>query len=195
MNGQFSGGRYTRLVTTTAKFCLAAALLPIAAHASLIGQSGTVEYDYPAVGQVYSMSGGPFAFTVSAVVLTESDPGFKFVQNTIGPSGIDIAFLQTSQFGPTTFNGEVFMFPNVIINGVTVTQNMGAVVTFDATHIYANFQGLSFCKDDTFVNIAVDAGDPAPEPASSASLGAGLAALLAAGAVKRRMNTKRAMCV
>ncbi len=76
----------------------------------LNGVTGMVEYDFPCLGCLYGNGGGPYPFTVPATVLTESDPGFLFVQNVLSDSGIDIGYLWSSSWTPAAFNGEVFTF-------------------------------------------------------------------------------------
>ena len=74
------------------------------------GSFGFVEYDFPCLGCLYGNGGGPYAFTNPGTVLTETDPGFPFVQNDFVPSGVNISYLWSAGWTPASFNGEVFTF-------------------------------------------------------------------------------------
>jgi len=134
--------------------------------------SGSVEYNYPNLGSLYSNGGGPVAFTVPQTVYLNSDPGFPFIKNEITSSFIYITFDidHVSWFSNVSFNGEVFTL-NDTINSIIVDQNMDAVVTFDSNHIYLNWQGLDF-NAQTYVKVSVNSA--VPEPASMLLLGLGL---------------------
>ena len=136
--------------------------------------SGTAEYDYPLLGIIYINDGGPIPFTAPQTVLLNKDPGFDYVQNAITSNSIDISFLFTFRFSSFgTFNGEVFKMPTDTIPGISVSQNMGATVTFDKHDIYVNWEDLPFTEGVTYVDI-----DVVPEPCSLLLFGSGLAGLI-----------------
>lgn len=162
---------------------LCAIIAPAAKANTLTGQSGTAVYDYPSVGTVLTCgtctNSGPTSFTVPATVdFSTGIPGVpNVVQNVISATGIDISFLAGSNFATGTFNGEVFNFPTFSITGISVTQNMGAVVTSDANDVYVNWEGLVYTTTD-YVDIAVSGSAAAtPEPSAVALLCCGILVL------------------
>lgn len=168
---------------------LALCIMPLALHAdSILGQSGTVEYDFPNVGNTYD---GPVAFTVTGaptVIYLNQDFGAPgLVQNTITGSGIDVTFTNSATWSGAAFNGEVYSFPGLNITSVTAGGNYAAdtVVTFDSSHIYLNWQGSSFTPSDV-LTLTVNGGSPIPEPSSMLLIGSGLMA--GAGALRRKLS-------
>ena len=113
------------------------------ARADLIGQSGTVQYDYPCLGCVLEQ---PVPFTVPDTVVIE-----QVLQNTITGTGIDITSLSSPMLATVPFSGEVFTFPDFTLSGIVVSQNLDAGVSFDSHHIYINLEGLCLTSA-SFVN-------------------------------------------
>jgi hypothetical protein len=162
-----------KLSITLFVLCLAS----VSAYAATI--SGTVEYNFPNLGDLYPNDGGPVAFTVppQTVITLNSDIGFPFVQNTISDISICIEFLYSAGWTSASFNGEVFKFSDFDINGINVNQSMGADITYDTHAIYVNWQGLPFTQGESFVNIAYNPSNAVPEPTSLLLLATGLGAL------------------
>jgi len=136
--------------------------------------SGTEEYCYPTVGSVSNS----LSFTAP---FTESDQLIFAVQNTITSNSIDIIML--GYFLPwysAAFNGEVFKMPSDTIPGISVSQNMGATVTFDKHDIYVNFQGL-YSNPGNYVDINI-----VPEPCTILLFCSGLAGLFG---IRRKFKT------
>ena len=152
-----------------------AALLSVAAFGTTIdGQTGTVTYLYPTQADIYQ---APISFTAPATVDTLLFQG-QDVRNTIGGSGIIVTSPVTLGFNTAAFNGEEFTLPGLTITSLSVSKSpsaTGATVTFDATHIFVNMQGLTLSPED-FVNITINPGAPSgvPEPSSLLLLGSGL---------------------
>jgi len=163
---------------------LCATIAPAARADNLTGQSGTAALDYPSVGTVLTCpictNEGPTSFTTPATVdFTTGNPDVpgNAVQNVISATGIDISFLENSNFATATFNGEVFNFPDFTITGISVSQNLGAVVTFDANDVYVNWEGLVYTTTE-YADITVSGSAvAAPEPSAGALLCGGILAL------------------
>ena len=168
-----------KTLKTVAMFILTGFLICGTAHATIT--SGTAEFDFPNLGTLFE---GPVAFTAPQTVFLN----LGFVQNDILATGINIGFPKgTAGFASAAFNGEVFNLPNDTVTSLTVNQNMGASVTFDAHHIYVNFSDLSFAKGQTFVDISVTGPVPTvPEPVSLFLFGAGLVGMAVIGRKNRK---------
>jgi hypothetical protein len=148
--------------------------------------SGTVEYDYPTLGIVYvGFVSNPIPFTApQTVVFTSNVPD---IQNVISPTSINISALTNSSFlsvGVNGFNGEVYRFPIDTITSISVTQNQGATVTFDAHDIWVDFAGgvVSWTQGVSFVDIqvsSIDGTSTVPEPSTLLLFGGGLVGLAA----------------
>ena len=74
----------------------------------LSGVPGSVTYNYPTVTTIFNQGGGPFYFTVPAVVGTETQYGPPIVVNVLVDAGINIGYTISSSWSSAPFNGEVF---------------------------------------------------------------------------------------
>ena len=158
-------------------------LVATSSQASALITSGTVEEDIDSIGSLDPSYSGPTAFTAPAVVDLDFPLGIPNTQNDITSSSIDITWLHETLYDNPSFNGEVFKLPGADITGITVNQDVGAIVTFDSTDVYVNLSGdlvmnlgLSFV--DVTLTTSVPPPPPAvPEPLSLSLFGIGLAGI------------------
>ncbi len=104
--------------------------------------------------------------------------GSPAIMNDVSTNGIDISFYTSGAFANAGFNGEVFKLDNFDLTGIPVTQDMGAIVTFDEHDIYVNFAGLPFSQGSSFIDINITSGSPVPEPGTAWLFASGLAGLI-----------------
>ncbi len=166
----------------------AAIVSTTAGGTTLNGVSGTVEFDFPTLGTVFSGDGGPVAFTgpvaPPGILLNTGFAGAPngALVNTISGANIDINFLVAGHFlGDPTFDGEVFKLPTFTITSLSVSQNVGAQVSWDAHDIYVNFVGDPFTTS-SFVDLTVNSA-PVPLPGAALLM---LSGLVGVGALVRR---------
>ena len=155
----------------------------------LAGQTIQMTYRFPTINDVIS--------TTTSVV----GPAIEW-SNFIGEVSVDASdtnirfqFLSTSSWAPATFSGFGFFnvngtipgFAGVTLNSTNMAGFVQSNISFDADHIYVNWQGLSYTPA-TFVSIDIAAAaelpSTVPEPATLTLLGVGL--VVAAGLARSR---------
>jgi len=153
--------------------CLAAGVTSANAG-TLTGQDGTLYYDYPSLGSAFSTD--PFTVPATVITLTYGPD----LVNDIGGSSIDITFGNVGySFAGASFNGEDFNFPGTTITVTGYSSNFTGDWGAGPHDVWVNWQGLT-PDSSSYVTIDVAA---APEPASMALLGVGLAGL---GLIRRK---------
>jgi len=177
----------------------AGALLAVAAAApALAGPlDGAVvhsQYLYDSVSSVYEDYGNT---TVTGVTqLTDHLGGVPGIRLLASGSNLTASFADEPYGGtywnPASFNGFVVFddtntagaITNVTINGATNMAGFDSSrISFDADHIFINWQGLSF-DNSTVVSLDLNGGSAAPEPASWAMMLGGFGAI--GGAMRSR---------
>jgi len=171
---------------------VAAVLMSGNASATLFdGQTVNYQYYFPVLSNPY-----PSADNGNKVV----GPGIEVnnIADDLGTLDISdtnllISFNNYSSWVPATFNGfeitdilaTIPDFTSVLINPATNMAGFDSSrITFDADHIWVNWQGLGFDKA-TVVSLDVTGSSTVPEPSTLLLLGAGLAGV---GIVRRRLK-------
>jgi hypothetical protein len=180
----------------TIKHCLAGASLvaaSFAAHAGFLGQAVEARAFFPALPPGNSTNGGPVTAVVGAGVEFANGAFTPFFGPSFDFSDTSIAIVQTATgHQSAAFNGWQFFDVNGTIDDITGVSIAGdssgffsadpGRITFDANHIWINFQGLSFGQVAE-IGLNVTFGNAVPEPGSAALAGL---ALLAAAGLRRR---------
>ena len=170
------------------KRCLTAvafAISSVSAHAGLIGQTLSAQYYYPDTSSPYGLA--PFAppsFVVGSGVETIGDvEGVTSLIVDFSDSALILTLntvLPAPTWSPSSFNGPIFT-SSTALNLLSAT-NTGATtlvgfdnsrISFNATQLFLNWQGLSYRNGD-IVNIAFETITDVPEPMSLALLGLGV---------------------
>jgi hypothetical protein len=153
---------------------LALSLFALTANAGVLdGQTVNYQYYYPDLSSPYSNADNGNYFVGSGGV-TIANPvdnrGSLFIQG----NDLVLNFTSSSQFTPSTFNGFEITDNNLNFTNFSMTNNTalsGApVLTFDAHHLWANFQSLNFTQGGS-VTFSVSA---VPEPGEYALMATGL---------------------
>lgn len=165
------------------------------ANATLLnGQTVSFQYLFPTISSDYSSTAnGNYVVGSGVEVLNGVCCSFEGTVD-ISDNNIRVNFHGNGGYSSAAFNGflisdvlgQIGDFTSVSVNGAT---NMGGFdisdVTFDANHIWVNWQGLNFAPG---VVVSVDINgnsSDVPEPASLALIGLGFAGLGVARAFKR----------
>jgi hypothetical protein len=167
---------------------------PTVAGAIFDGQTINYQYYYPDLLSPYSNAdngnklGGP-----GIEVTNVAD---NRVTMDISDTNIFVGYLNTAAWNAAAFNGFVITdvfgtipdFTSVLLNPSTNLAGLDASrISFDANHIWVNWQGLSFSSENA-VSLDVEAGPAVPEPTSLVLLASGLMGLRAA------RNRRRPTC-
>jgi len=170
---------------TEALLAGAALLVTGSAHAQL--SQGTLGFNYlfPDAGSLYYQStfstsspetGFSGYFTTSATdhTITTSSFAFDSYWNPADFNGFEVY----------DYNGTIGAFTSVTIDPISNMAGLDASrVSFDADHIWVNWQGLNFTTD-TIVRLDVNGSGAVPEPASWAMMLGGFG--LVGGALRSR---------
>ena len=158
----------------------------------LLGQTLEIGYQFPSIGTTFDSR------TVVVGAGTEWSGVLGYVDVNVSDTNILFTFLGSNIFTPSSFGGFRFrdslgLIPTFTSATLNASSNMTGLtqsrVTFDADQIWVNWQGLSFTPA-TIVSIDITGAaelSEAPEPATFALLGTGLALIFA-----RRRRSNRA---
>jgi len=157
----------------------------------LAGQTLQMTYRFPTINDVVSTTTsvvGPaieWSNFIGAVSVDASDTNIRFT------------FHSTSSWAPAAFSGFAFFdlqgtipgFASVTLNSTNMAGFGQSTISFDADHIYVNWQGLSYTPA-TFVSIdlaaAAELPSAVPEPATLTLLGIGLVVVAGVARSRRR---------
>jgi PEP-CTERM motif len=151
----------------------------------LLGQMVNVSYRFPDINTVFN--GNSVDVLVGPGTEISGFPvGDPRTNIDLSDTNIFVTYNSASTWTSTAFNGLRFFDVNgtipalvsVTINAATNMVGLDASrITFDADHIWVNWQGLAF-NQQTIVSLDVNASPAAvPEPATFVLLGAGLVSL------------------
>jgi hypothetical protein len=175
--------------TALALAALAAGVAQPALAGTFDGTTLHTRYLYPEQGSIYQDFGD---ITVSGDTLLAAGLGTGGVDLHANGSNLNATFNNgASSWNSASFNGFVVFDDTDSLSAITsVTINSSTTlggfdssrVTFDADHIFVNWQGLAF-HDGDIVSLAVNSG-AVPEPASWAMMLGGFG--LVGGAMRSR---------
>lgn len=168
-------------------FCgaaLASALLAPVANAQLIGDTISVAYNFPSLGNNYgNFSASPSTFTVgNGVESTMTVDGFVQMPIDFSASALTIAMPSVSWTG-SSFNGPVFtnlshLFPTVTgASGIDLSR-----ISVSGNQLAINWSGMEFTQGD---RVTLSFAGGVPEPATWALLILGFGAI---GVAMRRRD-------
>ena len=145
----------------------------------LDGKTLEITYRHPTINDVI----GTNIVVVGAGIEWQAFSGLVNVD--VSDTNIRFTFLTTGAFQNVSFSGFAFFdtlgtipsFTGVTLNSTNMSGFTQSRLSFDADHIFVNWQGLPFTAD-TFVSVDVAAGSAAvPEPATWTLVSCGLVLL------------------
>lgn len=164
---------------------LALALSCSTSHATLIGDTISINYWYPVFG-----TGSNFANPVVSAGI--GDIAYFGTYFSINPeaSSILVDFTKTDTWNPVTFSGLYISGIDDVIVSATYSSNMAGFsasrFSFDAHSVTVNWQGLSFTPDSFFdVFFQLTPSNAIPDGGATAAM-LGLA-VLGLAAIRRRL--------
>lgn len=173
---------------------LLAALLALAAssaQASLLeGKTINYQYYYPTITSAYPNASNGDHVVGSGVEVPNISENVGALD--ISDTNLYVDYALSGSWNGASFNGfeisdvlgQIDSFAAVTINAATNLAGFDASrISFDADHIWVNWQGLTFTSD-TVVSLDIKGGDKIPEPGSLALVALGLAG--ASGLLRRR---------
>ena len=159
---------------------VAAAVLGFASRSEatpiLDGKTLEITYRVPTLSSIFATN----IVVVDSSVEWQAFVGLVSVD--VSDTNVRFNFLTSNAFNPATFSGFVFFdllgtipnFTGFTLNSTNMSGFTQSNLSFDADHLFVNWQGLSFTAD-TFVSVDVTAGAaPVPEPATWTLVGCGL---------------------
>ena len=153
------------------------------------GQTVNYQYYFPDLSAPYPNEANGDYLVDSSVEISNVVDGFGTID--FSSDGFVISFTDGSNFTPDSFNGfvisDVFstMDSFASFNLVSNTGVIGTpILSFDANHLYVNWQGLNFGGGDLVFTVNSDTVSPIPEPETHAMFIVGL--VLVAYIVRRR---------
>jgi hypothetical protein len=159
--------------------------LPAQASPLMLGQTVEYQYFFPNLSSPYgNASNGNYVVGAGVEVANVADGRATL---DISDTNLYIDYLNSSGWNPASFNGfritDIFgtipSFTGVTINAATNMVGFDASrITFDADHIWVNWQGLNF-NADTVVSLDVNGGSVPDAGSTLLLLGMGLAGLRA----------------
>lgn len=148
-------------------------------HAAFMdGKTVELQYLFPDINTEYNVSGHPQGNFVVGAGIEFSGPWFTtdFSDSNIlieSPISTNWSSQSFNGFRVTDILGAIDSITSVTINSATNLTGLDlSRITFDADHIWVNWQGLSF-DANTIVSLDIQGGPSVPEPASLALLGLG----------------------
>lgn len=171
--------------------CLLAASTP--AKASFVGDSVTVNYEWPALGDVL-YPGGTSTVTSGGTTFDMSTGG---VTAEVTNSSIVVTFPFGWSFSTSakTFDGIVISDPSADITGISlgstnITGYIASDLSFNSHDVYINFPYPPFASLDTGSTLTVDVLFAAPEPTPASLLPAGLLGVVLLNRRKLRISQR-----